>query len=203
MSVKFLTAQETLKPFVDHYGDNLVLEGFPAISKDGTHYLVVYSQYVCCIVPEETLQKIDLKSGKILDEILLSRSQVEEQFTVQEQKEISEEVQQLLDSDSYTSFIEIEIFKPVYSKDKKMHIEVSILDRIYRSEEIVLSRIPSHGFCCNGGTDIEENCLLYQTIIAVYLSMEHKVLLIESGLDQMMDGCDQGPFYKVIPLVVD
>lgn len=198
---KMSEAQETLKPIVGFYGDNLVLDNFPAISDDGSHYLVKYSQYSCCISTEEKLQKIRIKDGKILDEVILYPGSETTQFTVEEQKNVYEKLLKILSNGGYTTLNRIPAFNQIYDEDKNTFIGFKIKKETYKSQKIDIPRLSSHGFCCNGGIDMKENCLLYQAIINVSFSDKHNILLIETGLDQLADGCDQGPFYQVIPIL--
>ncbi|AXT49562.1 hypothetical protein D1818_01525 [Aquimarina sp. BL5] len=198
---QFLSAQQVLRPFVAHYGDNLVCDNFPAISEDGLHYLIIYSQYSCCVDLGFSLQKIRSSDGKLLDEIILSPSEEADEFMVAKQKSIYEKVKKLLESDNYYTLKEILKFdQKVDPIDNKMYVEVNVSNEVCKSEKFILPQVNSHGFCCNGGTDIHENCLLYQSIVNVSLSVEHKMFLIETGLAQVADGCDQGPFYRMIPI---
>jgi len=200
---KLLIAQETLKPFVEHYGDNLVWDNFPAISEDGSHYLIVYNEYSCCIDLGFTLKKIHAKDGKVLREIILSPGEETVAFMVDQQKSIYRNVKKLLDSNRYHTLIEVQKKIPtIDSVDNKMYIEFEMRNHVYKSEKFTIPRLPSYGFCCNGGTDIEEDCLLDQTIVRVFLSVKHEMLLIVTGLSQVADGCDQGPFYHIIPMAM-
>ncbi|WP_299311518.1 hypothetical protein [uncultured Aquimarina sp.] len=199
---KLLIAQEkTFKPFVDHYGDNLVLDNFPAVSEDGLYYLIIYSEYSCCLALGSSLQKIRSIDGELLNEIILSPSEEAGQFTVAEQKSIYENVKKLLESDNYYALKEVLKFNQMVDPiDNKIYLEVNVSDKVYRSEKFSLPQIQSHGFCCNGGSDMHENCLLYQALVNIYFSIKHKMFLIEIGLAQVTDGCDHGPFYHMIPI---
>ncbi|WP_027391325.1 hypothetical protein [Aquimarina latercula] len=198
---KSLFAQEPRQPIVDYEENNLILDNFPAISEDGSHYLAVYNQYSCCIYLGNSLQKIETSSGKILSEIIISPTEESVQFTISKQKSIYKNIKHLLKSNHYYTMKLIDKFKVMYGEDKdELYIMVNISDNIYASKKFILPRINSHGFCCNGGIDMNENCLLNQEIINVSFSIRHNVLLVETGLDQLADGCDQGPFYQVIPI---
>ncbi|MHA7057297.1 hypothetical protein ACWGOQ_0008775 [Aquimarina sp. M1] len=201
---KHLTAQESLKPFVNHYSDNLILENLPAISEDGFHYLVEYSAYSCCIDLGTSLKKIGSAEGKVIREIIISPNEEADPFTVTKRQSIYESVNNILENDTYYTLTMVEKFKVVNEGDiDGMYVSVHMDAIPYTSEKFTLPRIMSHGFCCNGGIDIDENCLLYQNVIAVYLSVKRKVFLIETGLRELMDGCDQGPFYTMIPISCD
>ncbi|WP_299436112.1 hypothetical protein [uncultured Aquimarina sp.] len=191
-------AQETFRPFIDQYGDNLVWDNFPAISEDGSHYLIIYNEYSCCIDLGFTLKKIHSKDGKVLSEINLSPSEEAPDFMVEKQKTIYRNVKQLLASNDYQTLKEVGGFKQI--SDDSIYLEIGIENQVYKSEKFIISQLPSNGFCCNGGTDIKEDCLLDQTIINVSLSIKHHMLLIVTGLAQVADGCDQGPFYQMIPI---
>ncbi|WP_405206454.1 hypothetical protein [Aquimarina sp. LLG6339-5] len=198
---KSLFSQEPRQPIVYYEEDNLVLDNFPAISEDGSHYLVVYNQYSCCVYLGNSLQKIETNSGKILNEIIISPAEESIQFTISKQKSIYKNIKDLLKSNHYYTMNMIDKFKIMYGEGKdELYIMVNISGRVYVSEKFTLPRINSHGFCCNGGIDMNENCLLNQAIINVSFSDKHSTLLVETGLDQLADGCDQGPFYQVIPI---
>ena len=50
-------AQELVHPNI-HYNDtHLSWENFPAISEDGSHYLIIYNEYSCCIDTGNILQQ--------------------------------------------------------------------------------------------------------------------------------------------------
>ncbi|MGY3794765.1 hypothetical protein [Aquimarina sp. 433] len=193
-------AQKYFKPFVDFYGDNLVVDNFPAISDDGSHYLIEYSQYSCCVSTETKLQKISAKDGRVLDEIMLYPGEEATELLVHDLETAYKKVQKLLNEDNYRTLKEITKFNHLNDINNKHKITFTLEDQKYTSDKIHLRRISSHGFCCNGGTDINENCQLYQSIVNVWFSKEHNLLLIESGIIHGMDGCDQGPFYQLISI---
>ncbi|MBW1298160.1 hypothetical protein [Aquimarina litoralis] len=199
---RLLIAQETFKPFVDFYGDNLVLDNFPAISEDGSHYLIEYSQYSCCISTEEKLQKISTKNGEVLDEIILYPGEEATEFIVKDLETAYKKVSKLLKSNNYSTLKKIPKFNHVNDSSNGFSLSFTFINEMYTSEQINLPRILSHGFCC-GGEDLRENCLLYQSIIAVWFSKEHNFLLIESGINQAANGCDQGPFYQIVSVIKD
>ncbi|GAA0721883.1 hypothetical protein GCM10009430_23720 [Aquimarina litoralis] len=196
----FSIAQEFFEPFVDFYGDNLVVDNFPAISDDGSHYLIEYSQYSCCVSTETKLQKISAKDGTVLDEIILYPGEEATEFLVQDLETAYKEVQKLLDSNNYRTLKEVTKFNHHNDINNKHTLTFTLEDQKYISEEIDLPRISSHGFCCNGGSDLEENCLLYQSIVRVWFSKNHHMLLLETGLAQVANGCDQGPFYQLVSI---
>lgn len=193
-------AQEFFKPFVDFYGDNLVLDNFPAISEDGSLYLIEYSQYSCCVSTETQLQKISSKDGKILDEVTLYPGEEATDFLVHDLETAYKRVKKLLNEDNYRTLKEIPKFNHHNDINNKNMLIFTLEDQKYISEEIDLPRISSHGFCCNGGSDLEENCFLYQSIVRVWFSKKHRMLLLETGLAQVADGCDQGPFYQLVSI---
>ncbi|WP_298539679.1 hypothetical protein [uncultured Aquimarina sp.] len=198
-----IAQEETLRPSLNFYDDNLALNNFPAISEDRSHYLILYNEYSCCIETEEVLQKISTKNGRILNEIVIYPGSEATQFTAEQQKGIYDKVLKLLKSSNYTTLKRIPTYNHMYDDDKNTFLAFEIKKETFKSEKIDLPRLGAHGFCCNGGTDLNENCLLYQSIINAWFSKEHNFLLIESGIHHGMNGCDQGPFYKVIQVAND
>ncbi len=192
--------QQTLRPFVQYDGDNLILENFPAISEDGSHYIVISNKYSCCLDFGDILQKIRTSDEKVVKEIKVTSGEEDPQFTVEKKKVIHDEVNKLLD-DRYISLTTIQKFELVSDKTQETsHVKTGLNNHIYVSEKFTLPKIEFPGYCC-GDMEDEGHCMVDQTIQHLWIDFDSEMLLLESGfVHSVADGCDRGPFYKMISI---
>ena len=197
------SAQEFVGPSIHFEDSYLSWKNFPAISEDGSHYLIVYNRYSCCVDLGNTLQKRSTSTGEIIKEIVLSPDETENvQFSTKKKMMIFKEVENMLNETKYHSLIKIEKPEPIEDKDTNALVVMAKLQgQSFISESFNLPQSKLHGFCCTGDYDSQESCTIDQGLHNVWLSKKHGVLLTQSGLWHLADGCDDGPYYRIVPLL--
>ncbi|GAA4114110.1 hypothetical protein GCM10022393_13400 [Aquimarina addita] len=175
---------------------------FPAISEDGTYFLAVYSEYSCCLDLGGVLQKIKASNGKVVEEIILSSSEeIDPPFTLEKKQEILKDANRLLKEFTYHALQKLpSLEENTKLKDDRLQIQVDLANRSYVSKKFSLPKLKASGYCC-GAIDDKKNCLVDQSITSTWLSKIHETFFIESGFSGQADGCDQGPFFKIVPAI--
>lgn len=196
-------AQESIHPSI-HYRDSyLSWKNFPAISEDGSHYLLIYNQYSCCVDTGSILQKRSVSTGEISQEIVLSPEEtVEIEFSTKKKMTILKQVESILNETKYYSLVKIQKPEQIQDKDTNaLVVQAKLQDQSFTSKGFTLPQSKLHGFCCTGNYDSQENCGIDQRVHKVWLNREHRVFLIESGVWHSADGCDDGPYHKIVPFL--
>ncbi len=199
-----LFAQELDTPSIVYNGTDLSWENFPAISEDGSYYLIIYNEYSCCIDSGNILQQRNITTGEISKEIILSPNEIDQIEFSSEKKAIIiiKEVQDLLKEMRYFTLFEVKEYEQIQQKiNNELCIKSKLQTQSLTSKSFNLPKSELHGFCCTGDYDSKESCNASQSIENVWLSRKHQLLLIESGVTHPADGCDDGPYYTVTSLL--
>ncbi|TSE04978.1 hypothetical protein [Aquimarina algiphila] len=198
-----LLAQELDTPSIVYNDTDLSWQNFPAISEDGSYYLIIYNEYSCCVDTGSILQQRSVTTGEINKEIILYPNETDQiEFSSEKKATIIKEVQDLLKETSYFKLFEVKKHQQIQQKDNnELFVKAKLLTQSFTSKSVNLPLSKLHGFCCTGDYDSKESCDVSQSIENVWLSKKHQLLLIESGVTHPADGCDDGPYYTVTPLL--
>ncbi|TPN83934.1 SH3 domain-containing protein [Aquimarina algicola] len=195
------SAQESVHPSIYYKDAHLFWKNFPAISEDGSNYLIIYNQYSCCVDTGNILQQRSTDTEEIVKEIVLSPDETKGlEFSTKKKMTILKQVENVLNETKYYSLVKVEKPEQIQNKGSNAFaIRAKLNSQSFTSESFSLPPSELHGFCCTGNYDSQENCAIDQSLHDVWFSKKHNVFLVQSGVWHSADGCDDGPYYKIVP----
>lgn len=184
-----------------HFKDGgLYWDNFPAYSSDGKYVLSIQHNISCCISTSYELQMIETKKGTVEKKIVLipTLDIDSDTFTKEKNKKILYSVRHLLNDKKYYALDTLGSYDLVTdSLTSKAHINFKHNNKKWRSNDFVLE-VVRKGFCCTGIADDTTTFTMPPDQIQIWYALQKKILLIECGLTSGANGCDSGPFCKIV-----
>lgn len=173
---------------------------FPGISKDGNYIINVHSDYSCCISTETKIELRNVKTEKIESEIMICPSETDEfSFTEAELKTKYKAINTLLAAHKFQSMPELCDYSYEQKGQNKAVLTFVLAEKKYISEAFELPIFSSAPYCC-GFVNDSVPCMVNTKVHKVWYDLNLKVLFVSYGVVHQVDGCDIGPFYKILGL---
>jgi hypothetical protein len=186
------TAHVDFKSFIGE-----LIPKLPAFHTSASTILIAHSDYSCCI---DTEMRIILMNydGVISESILIRHNETVEPDEI-EKKYAIKTINSIL-TRNHLSAIRIDTFLQDEPTLKKQATQIKHLGNTIRSEKFRLKSFKQRGHCCGEMLNEDANCKSTPSIVSIWLSSDHKHLLLEYGIINQSNGCDAGPKYKVVSI---
>ena len=168
----------------------------PAVSHDGQSIIVKFSNYSCCYYDGAFLRLYD--QGQ---EIQTIQTEPEEdiEWSDADFDSAKVKIERLMELKRYHEMTPVAEYK-INDSGTSRSVELSMNEITYQSASFKLDSIQyESSFCCLGGV-IEENydCKIEPGIKNIWIDTTGGVVLLEYGIVSDANGCDRGPFFKII-----
>ncbi len=182
--------------------DEYILSNMPVASYNGQYIIVKFHNYSCCFDDGEFLRLYS--QNEEVQTIQIYHSE-DVEWTDATFDSVKIKIEHLINARNYyaMTFISKYNIKNIkQNSEVELAIEIFLNNEKYESKPFKMDsiRYKDSGCCLGGIIEKDYECKTFPDLINIWIDANKKMILIEYGIIHGLDGCDRGPFFKMVDL---